>query len=826
MVRAQSMQQEPVVVGGAATYSVTSDTAIRTVNQSTEKVVLDWQDLSVLPRETLQFVQPSASSIALNRVMGTGRTEISGLLSANGQVWILNSNGIFISSSGVVRTRGFMASTASASADQFMSANGVYSFQGGSGATIENNGQIISQDGGYAILNGSQIYNRSTMNGGGMIKARLGSVVLGAGEAFTIALDDEGLLSFVIDERTALYSILNSGAIHTDGGSVLITADLADAAVGGVINSTGLLQAQTVSNTNGIISLDGGPKGQVIVGGEINLGGTDELDRGGDISIRGAEIFVDPEASVTLTGPAGNGALHLVDTSIVPVLETVSALSSDELNTSATSQTDPCIDDPSLCETSIDPVADEEVLLTETVLEDGSIETDATSPSSERDPCIDDPSLCETSIDPGSPSSESDGSDTGFISCVDTPEFCSETDGPTPEECLDNPELCFVDGPTPEECLDNPELCIVDGPTPEECLDNPELCFVDEPPPLEDCISNPELCEDVLDKLPPEEEMLVDFLIDDGAEEVVAEVSSTVTNVANVADQADVDVELDVPDLPPPPEALPPPPPIEDAKFEMDADFEVDSDFNDSFDSDFDDAFAFEDGSVTTNEPMALDSELNSSPSDLPPPNSQADQAAAQPASPNDGGPSRKADISPPEDSTSSNGESAPPATEGGPAPEGDAPPADEGGPAPEGDPASEQAAAGPKAEGTASVASKTKSADTSSASNQSPSISPPAKVKSVEVVEVVAQKADPLPPSPVPSEPDPTPQDAEDASDPALAVLEDNPSEGTAVETSGSTQATQVMSPHISVEFKLPRATRDVRASPSKFSIVGGIGL
>ena len=123
-------------------------------------------------------------------------------------------------------------------------------------------------------------------------------------------------------------------------------------------------------------------------------------------------------------------------------------------------------------------------------------------------------------------------------------------------------------------------------------------------------------------------------------------------------------------------------------------------------------------------------------------------------------------------------------------------------------------------------MASETSSADTSLASNQSPSISPPAKVKSVEVVEVVAQKAEPLPPSPVSSEPDPTPQDAEDASDPALAVLEDNPSEGTVVEKSGSAQARQVMSPLIRVELTLPKAIRDVRASPPKFSIVGGIGL
>src|SRR5687768_539002 len=40
------------------------------VNQSSDKMAIDWQSFSVGTGNTVQFIQPSAEAIALNRVLG------------------------------------------------------------------------------------------------------------------------------------------------------------------------------------------------------------------------------------------------------------------------------------------------------------------------------------------------------------------------------------------------------------------------------------------------------------------------------------------------------------------------------------------------------------------------------------------------------------------------------------------------------------------------------------------------------------------------------------------------------------------------------------
>ena len=81
------------VVFGGATISTPSATSTL-IKQSTNSTIINWQSFSLSSGSSVVFDQPGAASIALNRVLGGGVSQIDGNLSANGQVWIINANGI------------------------------------------------------------------------------------------------------------------------------------------------------------------------------------------------------------------------------------------------------------------------------------------------------------------------------------------------------------------------------------------------------------------------------------------------------------------------------------------------------------------------------------------------------------------------------------------------------------------------------------------------------------------------------------------------------------------------------------------------------------
>ncbi|HVM77916.1 MAG TPA: filamentous hemagglutinin N-terminal domain-containing protein, partial [Stellaceae bacterium] len=130
----------PQVQAGQVT--VTSPAANKTViNQATSKAILNWNAFSIPSGSSVQFVQPSAGSIVLNRVTGGTVTNIAGQLTANGQVWIVNPNGVFFGPGAQVNVAGLIATTADIRNQDFLSGN--YKFGIGSSnpnASIVNQG--------------------------------------------------------------------------------------------------------------------------------------------------------------------------------------------------------------------------------------------------------------------------------------------------------------------------------------------------------------------------------------------------------------------------------------------------------------------------------------------------------------------------------------------------------------------------------------------------------------------------------------------------------------------------------------------------------------
>jgi len=81
------------VVAGNATINGQGTDRVR-IDQSSDRVIINWDNFSIGSGQGVDFRQPGARSIALNRVTGPEISQIMGELTANGQVYLINGNGI------------------------------------------------------------------------------------------------------------------------------------------------------------------------------------------------------------------------------------------------------------------------------------------------------------------------------------------------------------------------------------------------------------------------------------------------------------------------------------------------------------------------------------------------------------------------------------------------------------------------------------------------------------------------------------------------------------------------------------------------------------
>src|SRR2546430_2744895 len=112
-------------VAGAGNISQSSN--VLTVEQSTPRLAIDWRSFNIDAGESVIFRQPSAQSIALNRVLGQDPSVILGNLSANGQVFVLNPNGVLFGRGARVEVGGLLASSLQLSLTDFLARHYTFS---------------------------------------------------------------------------------------------------------------------------------------------------------------------------------------------------------------------------------------------------------------------------------------------------------------------------------------------------------------------------------------------------------------------------------------------------------------------------------------------------------------------------------------------------------------------------------------------------------------------------------------------------------------------------------------------------------------------------
>lgn len=279
-----------VVSSGTANISTAGTTT--TINQSTAKAAIDWSSFSTNSNEIVNFVQPNSSSITLNRVTGTSASNLNGQLNANGQVFIINPNGVLFGSTSQVNTAGLVASTLNLSNNDFN--NNLFNFNNpDNNKGVENRGKITVPTGGTVAL------IAPTVKQTGTIKAPQGNVLLAAGGDITLNLNNGSLLGYTINQGKAQALINSGGMIQADGGKVVLTAKGIDELSNAVVNSVGVIQAQTVNNVRGVIEL-----GSDLSSGTVNVSGTLDASapnggNGGQIKTSAAEVHVNSGTNIT-----------------------------------------------------------------------------------------------------------------------------------------------------------------------------------------------------------------------------------------------------------------------------------------------------------------------------------------------------------------------------------------------------------------------------------------------------------------------------------------------------------------------------------------------
>ncbi|MBK6658036.1 MAG: autotransporter-associated beta strand repeat-containing protein [Proteobacteria bacterium] len=290
-IEAEAAPSGGQVRAGSAHISHDAAHGVTTVKQNTPRTAIDWQSFNVAKGEQVRFKQPNAKAVALNRIFDQKPSQIFGQVKANGQVVLLNPNGVFFRPGAEVNVGGLIAGAMRVGVDEFMSGRYVLKAEDGSDGRVLNQGRITAADGGDVALIGKTVANE------GAIVATAGRVNLLAGDQTTVDFDGDGLLRFKVDKAVVDNAakldeqISNSGQISADGGQILITARAAAGVFDQAINNAGVIKAGRIEKRGGKIMLVGsGPTSSVLNTGSIDASAASDSDDGGRISVRANEV--------------------------------------------------------------------------------------------------------------------------------------------------------------------------------------------------------------------------------------------------------------------------------------------------------------------------------------------------------------------------------------------------------------------------------------------------------------------------------------------------------------------------------------------------------
>ncbi|EBY1954758.1 filamentous hemagglutinin N-terminal domain-containing protein, partial [Salmonella enterica subsp. enterica serovar Sandiego] len=301
MVLAADLPAGGQIVGGQGSISTSGNQM--TIHQQTQNMATNWHSFDIGKNNTVQFVQPDSSSVALNRVTGASGSQIMGTLKANGQVFILNPNGVLFGKDARVNVAGLVASTKNISTADFMKGQYTLSGEGNPGAQVVNQGSLTTAKGGYIVLAGERVSNSGSITTPG------GKSVLAAGKMVTLQLDNGGLTSVSVNGSVVNALVENRGLISATDGKVYLTAKGQDMLLNTVVNNSGTIEAKGLASRGGEIVLSGGDSGVVSQSGHLLA--DSQSGQGGKITLEGHNIHLAGSSLTSATGKTGGGEVYV-----------------------------------------------------------------------------------------------------------------------------------------------------------------------------------------------------------------------------------------------------------------------------------------------------------------------------------------------------------------------------------------------------------------------------------------------------------------------------------------------------------------------------------
>ncbi|MEI7947789.1 MAG: filamentous hemagglutinin N-terminal domain-containing protein, partial [bacterium] len=325
------------VVSGGVTGGTVGNTT--TINQSTQAGIINWTSFDMTSAETANFNQPGLNSITLNRVTADmDGTQLAGAINANGSVWVVNPNGVFIQEGASINVgAAFVAAAMSVSDADFLAGNMRFNDANGAG-TVENKGSINA--GTLVALLGGFVYND------GSIQAAK-AVLASAGKSIVLDEVGRGTISLVLDngddqDLSEPATVMNRGVIDVSGnsdGSVLMQGTR----VGqfGTVHADGLTDGGSIQllasdavvlSSDSITTANAGQSGN---GGNIWIVGekTARIGTGASIQARGGSLsgdggFVETSgyqsfeigSTPDVGAPAGKGGTWLIDPNNIEIV--------------------------------------------------------------------------------------------------------------------------------------------------------------------------------------------------------------------------------------------------------------------------------------------------------------------------------------------------------------------------------------------------------------------------------------------------------------------------------------------------------------------------
>lgn len=249
---------------------------VMTIHQTQPRAILDWQQFNLERGQGVVFDQQgNASWSALNRIWDANPSTIAGSIRADGEIMLINRNGILFKDGAQLDTQSLFASTLDISNDTFK--NGLLSLTqgqpaftwGGTAAQFRDSliqifpgAELVSKTNGRVVVLAPNVVNQ------GVIRTPEGQTILAAGaKVYLSAPTDSTLRGFLVEvdpysgtdagagpiggsvKNDALGQINRLGQIIADRGNVTLAA-LA-------VNQSGRVRSTTTVNLNGSIHIVG-----------------------------------------------------------------------------------------------------------------------------------------------------------------------------------------------------------------------------------------------------------------------------------------------------------------------------------------------------------------------------------------------------------------------------------------------------------------------------------------------------------------------------------------------------------------------------------------